>query len=225
MIKELNLDEHLICSTMGYVDVSPSEELLLRVEELLHDAKSVSNPSFYFCIHSDIQIATDEILVNNICFKTGKTIAKLLQGSSQVAVFVATAGYEFQTWASELKKREDCLDIFIADTIGSCIAEATGDAMERHLEKEIEILSHSNRFSPGYCGWDLKEQQKLFALLPKNTCNISLSDNCLMNPMKSISGIIGIGTTVKRKVYSCDICQKKGCYQSKFKRNKEAFSR
>lgn len=221
LFRSLNLDENVVCSAMGYLDVSPSKELLFRVDELLREAESLSNPSCYWVIQDHVAVGADGVMVESTPFQTGRTIAKLLKGSSRIALFVATAGREFQEWTDRIKETEECLDIFIVDTIGSCIAEAAGDAMERYLEKEIGTLSHSNRFSPGYCGWSLREQQSLFAMLPDCVCGISLSEDCLMYPIKSISGMIGIGREVESKVYSCDICRKAGCFQSKLRRRKE----
>ena len=110
------------------------------------------------------------------------------------------------------------LHIFILDVIGSCIAEKAGDKMELLLEKEIADYNHTNRFSPGYCGWDLTEQKKLFALLDGNPCGIKLSESCLMMPIKSISGIIGTGKNVTKKEYGCQFCELETCYKRKYKK-------
>ena len=70
--------------------------------------------------------------------------------------------------------------VFIADALGSVIAEKTADVMERHLQESIEKLQwqHTNRFSPGYCGWHVSEQQLLFPLFDSNT-NSSCCFHCL----------------------------------------------
>ena len=71
----------------------------------------------------------------------------------------------------------------------------------------------TNRYSPGYCGWNVSDQQKLFALLPKNFCGVSLNENSMMLPVKSISAVIGIGKTVEKKDYQCSICDVEFCYK------------
>ncbi|MCK5694244.1 MAG: methionine synthase, partial [Bacteroidales bacterium] len=80
----------------------------------------------------------------------------------------------------------------------------------RNLAKELG-LHITNRYSPGYCSWNVEEQQKLFSLFPKGTCGISLSESSLMSPVKSISGIIGIGAEVKYREYTCEICPMLNC--------------
>ena len=49
------------------------------------------------------------------------------------------------------------------------------------------------RYSPGYCGWNLTGQRALFAALGPEEIGIHLTDNCLMEPLKSISGVMVMG--------------------------------
>lgn len=51
--------------------------------------------------------------------------------------------------------------VYIADAIGSVIAEKTADCMEIALDEYIRDRGwrHTNRFSPGYCGWHVSEQK------------------------------------------------------------------
>jgi hypothetical protein len=49
------------------------------------------------------------------------------------------------------------------------------------------------RFSPGYCGWDLTAQRGLFEALQPAEIGITLSESCLMRPLKSISGVFIAG--------------------------------
>ena len=46
------------------------------------------------------------------------------------------------------------------------------------------------RYSPGYCGWDITGQRKLFHALRPEEIGITLRESCLMEPLKSISGVL-----------------------------------
>jgi hypothetical protein len=85
--------------------------------------------------------------------------------------------------------------------------------MQNELEKTMISCGKkiTNRYSPGYCGWDVAEQHKLFRLVPGNFCGIRLTESALMDPIKSISGIIGIGENVKFNKYTCNLCDFKNC--------------
>jgi len=84
-------------------------------------------------------------------------------------------------------------------------------------EAEFNVGKMSNRYSPGYCNWNVAEQHKLFKLLPKDFCGVSLTESVLMQPIKSISGFIGVGEKIKYHHYKCKFCTQKQCiYKSKF---------
>ncbi len=108
--------------------------------------------------------------------------------------------------------------IYIADAIGSIIAEKTADCMEIALDEYIRNRGwkHTNRFSPGYCGWHVSEQKKLFPLFPSaEPCGIRLTDSSLMLPIKSVSGVIGLGEDVRKLEYTCGLCTYDKCYRRK----------
>ncbi len=54
----------------------------------------------------------------------------------------------------------------------------------------FEVVS---RFSPGYCGWHISGQGKLFSFLNPEEIGINLNDSYLMEPIKSISGLLVAG--------------------------------
>ena len=199
---------------MGYGSQKPEEEITLLTSSMLEDISQWVTPYCSFCIKSG-QIEGDVVwLDDHEQLSVGPVIASLLKGAVRFALFAATVGMEFQKYQEELKKEGDMLKVFIADVIGTCLVEKAGDYMERLLEEE----RHTNRFSPGYCNWHLTGQKQLFKLMGDTPCGINLSEVCLMTPIKSISGIIGIGQEVDEKKYGCQYCELETCYKRK-KRN------
>ncbi len=102
---------------------------------------------------------------------------------------------------------------YVYDVLGSVTVEAAVDKMQGELEikmqeKELKI---TNRYSPGYCGWPVNDQFKLFSFFPDNYCGITLSSSALMAPIKSVSGVIGIGPKVKKHPYTCQLCDAQNC--------------
>ena len=69
----------------------------------------------------------------------------------------------------------------------------------------------TNRVSPGYCGWDVEDQHPLFAILGKGFLDVRLTDAALMVPLKSVSGVIGIGAGAERHEYACAVCPREEC--------------
>lgn len=216
--EHLRLTPDLILKEMGYGAVQPEDAVVVLLNELFDEISCLTHPLAVYRIFGGEVEESSVKLIDSGDFEVGQVIASLLKGSVRFALFVGTAGNEFQAYQNKLKEEGDVLKMFMVDAIGSCIAEAVGDYLESMLEKEIAPEYHTNRFSPGYCGWQLQTQQHLFQLLEGNPCGVQLSEVSLMNPVKSISGIIGIGTNVNRKVYGCQYCELETCYKRKNKK-------
>lgn len=214
----LHLSVKDIYDVMGYAGNVPEYPVNELVYSIWKRVEKTITPHFYYQIF-DCEILSDRVCIQNTIFETGKVIARSLRKSKQIAVFVATVGHEYENLVNKIKTEDDPVSLFILYSIGTCLVESTGDYMEEMLQKEIGNNNHTNRFSPGYCGWRVEEQQKLFSLLPQGICDIRLSDSCLMYPIKSISGFMGIGEEVTTKVYSCHICRMENCFMRKLKNN------
>ena len=113
----------------------------------------------------------------------------------------------------------NCDSIGRTNTLGTVTVECAIDTIQDNLATELEEkgIKITNRYSPGYCGWSLSEQRKLFALFPDGHCGIKLSDSCLMEPIKSVSGVIGFGVNVRQHIYDCQICELENCYYRKIR--------
>jgi len=65
-----------------------------------------------------------------------------------------------------------------------------------YINDQIEGINKKflyKRFSPGYRGWHVHEQRKLFLLLkPEDKIGVTLTEGDLMIPEKSTSGIMGL---------------------------------
>lgn len=211
----LKLTQEDYLREMGYWNCEPRQE----VREIIHfyeqQFDNVLRPSCSFVLMEGECIDNQIVLHNTDSLHVGAILGNLLIGSERFALFAVTAGTEFQQYYDEVKSWGDTLRLFVLDIMGTCIVERTGDLLERCLEDSIRPFRHTSRFSPGYCGWSLTEQRDLFRLLGKHSCGISLSDTCLMYPLKSISGVIGIGDTVTERKYGCAICNLETCYKRK----------
>lgn len=153
------------------------------------------------------------ITLGNLVFGTGRIISRQFRQAAKTAVFACTAGPEIREMYDKYMGKNEPLKAFMADTLGTVIAEKSMDMIQSSLESEMikSGLHCTNRYSPGYCGWNVAEQQKLWTFLPANYCGISLTESSLMIPVKSVSGIIGIGENVRKNAYSCAICDLSHC--------------
>lgn len=201
---DLQLSVENVYEQMGYHGTQPDEATQRETQAIIDDVREWLCPQFCFMVVRDLP-----------AFNMGKIIERQLHGSEAYALFICTSGVEFEAYQQRLKQDGDMVRVFIADSLGSVIAEKCADQMERHLQKSIDKLGwkHTNRFSPGYCGWHVSQQQLLFPLFDGHTCGVRLTDSSLMLPIKSVSGLIGLGKEVRRLDYTCGLCNFEKCYK------------
>lgn len=235
-LSDLSIPISEIYEVMGYdKQTIPDTAIQEEVKELLQQISAIARPSFsFFITNGELDMEKETLLVSNRTFRLGRIITRQLKGAESYAFFVATAGTDFEQFQHRLHQEDDMVKTYIADAIGSIIAERTADRMERELERELRDEAdgeaerergkhtsgrrwkHTNRFSPGYCGWQVSEQQALFSLFPTpHPCGIHLTESSLMLPIKSVSGIIGVGSSVHRSEYTCGLCTYANCYRRK----------
>jgi len=206
--EELGITAADVYEQMGYHDAQPDKATQQETAMILKEVSQWLRPQFsYFVVNKQPD------------FEMGNIILRQLRGSEAFALFICTSGLEFETYQHRLKEQSDMVRVFIADALGSVIAEKCADQMEKALQESIDKLGwkHTNRFSPGYCGWHVSQQQLLFPLFQGHTCGVKLTDSSLMIPIKSVSGIIGLGEKVRKLEYTCGLCDFKQCYKRKKK--------
>lgn len=154
-----------------------------------------------------------EVIFEGVKLQVGKQICGYLKEAEEAALFLCTAGALFSDEAHALNAAGEIMEAYIIDAIGSMAVEQAMNRVHQALgeEQAARGMKITNRYSPGYCNWPLSDQQALFALIGENPTAIELSDSCLMHPIKSVSGIIGIGREARRRPYGCAICQNKTC--------------
>ena len=216
---DLRLSLADVCEQMGYGDATPDDDVMAEVRAVGDMAAAVARPRFcYMLADGTLDLVRDTLTIGGTELHVGRIISRQLHGSEAFALFVATAGAEFEDLQMRLKDDDDMVRTFIADSFGSVIAERTADIMEECLQGELDGRGwrHTNRFSPGYCGWHVSEQQRLFPLFGvERPCGVRLTESSLMVPIKSVSGVIGLGPGVRKLEYSCGLCDYKDCYKRK----------
>ncbi|MDP4291032.1 MAG: vitamin B12 dependent-methionine synthase activation domain-containing protein [Bacteroidota bacterium] len=152
------------------------------------------------------------VRVNSNEFKVGNIVFNELKHSDKIIVFTCTAGKPLCDYA-KAEYKTDVLKGFLIESLANVVVETAMDRIQDQLRKtyQKQNLMVSNRFSPGYCSWNVAEQHQLFELLPRNFCGVTLTESALMQPIKSISGFIGVGKDIKFHQYKCKFCTQKEC--------------
>jgi hypothetical protein len=136
--------------------------------------------------------------------------------ADSLALFVVTIGQEVSQKIDELFKKHEYAHAGMLDAFASAGAENVADIVEMHYARRLtNDDAMVMRYSPGYCGWHVSGQKRLFAFLKPEEVGVTLLDSCLMKPLKSISGVFVAGAK-EIHIFSdtypfCSECQTHSC--------------
>jgi hypothetical protein len=173
-------------------------------------------------IRADVSIADFAVIYRGEGRNAPRTpLEAIFPDARRLTLFAVTVG---EAVCGEILRRFSDGDPalgYALDTIASAGAEGLAGAMARDHQ---ECLARSGTmasgmrvlpYSPGYCGWHVSGQGKLFEVLRPEEIGISLNESCLMQPLKSVSGVL---VAADREVHQFDIdfdfcadCADQGC--------------
>jgi hypothetical protein len=227
--RDLSVSKNEVIRSLGY----PDGTLPVHFEKMIDDilarlSKHCKIQAGYRLLEAKKQEdRNDGLFVGGTFFKLQKIVTSQFRKAEKAALFVCTIGPSMETWAKKLSVEGDVALSYLVDTVASVTVEQATDVLHDHIEKQMDMrgLKITNRYSPGYCDWLVSEQHLLFSFLPVNFCGITLTESAFMVPIKSVSGIIGVGKAVKRVDYTCDICGMKDCTYRAFRIAKAEHSK
>jgi len=200
-------------------DVEPEEKVIETARTALGIFTEIAEPIGLIdnVSHNDFK---------NVYYGEGKNIEQdpvglIYPRADFLALFAITVGEAVSHKVKSLFDKNDFALASMLDTITSEAVESAGIDTEAYLMnylagekiryKELSVL----RYSPGYCGWHISGQDKLFDFLGPSEIGISLNESYLMQPLKSISGVMIVGQADIHKFeigFSfCDNCRDQAC--------------
>lgn len=188
-----------------------SEQVPNNIKSQLDEIIDVCNFQFHAKVamysENDIEFVEDKAYFEDIEFELGDLASHYLQ-TDIAGLYVLTIGNELENLSSTNFEKKNFILGWIYFQLGSELAESSAEELQKVLESEYstKIL----RISPGYGDWDISEQKKIFNILKPQDIGVLLTENCLMIPEKSISGIIGKSEEPLCKRY-CENCNKTDC--------------
>lgn len=211
---DLVIDRHAMEAVLGFPGGCP-EPFHSYLDEAVRFAEKLPDIRAAYRIMDGIEMDGKGSLLSagGVEFHVGRMIKREIRKSERIAFFICTAGELISAKSKNLLAGDNPVLGYLYDVAGSFIAEAAGDRMQQLLAGELAATGEkmTNRYSPGYCQWPVSGQQALFSLFDGKTCGVSLTPSSLMLPVKSISGLIGIGSRVNYREYQCELCNMKNC--------------
>jgi hypothetical protein len=199
---------------LGYPrDAAPTPRVAEQISKAVAEAVACIRPRGLYAIYEVANRTPHSLQLANTAI-TGN-IGEYLAEAGRVAVFAVTVGEEISHVAEAAANKGDAFSAWVMDAAGSWAAEAAADALmlrvRPHLGADEELTL---RYSPGYCGMEIGQQQKLFQLVKTDAIGLKLMPSMLMHPLKSISGLVGLAPKESVSLHRspCDVCARVGCH-------------
>ncbi len=126
-------------------------------------------------------------------------VGDIFAQADRLALFAVTLGEAIGGGIKECFESKDFAVGAMLDSAASAATDKLAEVAERRFrEKHLrggQAAAGAGvlRYSPGYCGWHVSGQKKLFEFLQPGRIGIALRDSYLMEPLKSVSGVIIAG--------------------------------
>ena len=139
---------------------------------------------------------------------SGEFLAQHLAPAEELVVVVCTIGREIEARTGDVMG-DDVLYGLALYGVGSAAVEALANAACRQVEIEAagRGLETTIPLSPGMIGWPVEEgQAQIFKLVDASHIGIELFPGGMMQPLKSLSMVIGLGREIGAQGRTCDYC-------------------
>ena len=204
---EINKDE--VLRYLGHRGQDIDENLQNTIEECRVEVKKVINPRVVYTYKNIKPIGDGVEVVTTNLILTGKDIKEHLKNSTECVLMAVTLGNEIER-QTRFYEKTNLTKALILDACATTAVEEVCDIIENSV-KEKAVLSGMNitfRYSPGYGDLPLDVQNSfLRALDAGKKIGLTVSENNLLFPRKSVTAIIGIvNNGIEKKKKSCEEC-------------------
>ncbi len=190
----IEVSRPMVLLRLGYRRPSQVPERTARlIDEIMEHGRSLLRPR---AVYGLFDVSTPEAglcVIGGVLKAVSRSLHERLTGCRRALTFVATIGPEVESWCQGLVEEGQMARGLLADAYASSAAITLGLEIETIAARLLreEGLGVTKRHAPGYGDWTLSDQAPLFVLLDPGRIGVTLTEDFLMLPAKSISGVIG----------------------------------
>lgn len=191
----------------AYLKVDPEKKGFIKeAEKAYHLACSLSHPEVIYQKCSVRKDSSPLFFIDDVEFYN-KALFHNLSDTNECFLYLVTLGKEF---SAKLTDTSDYLVTYYLDKLGTLFLRKLREKLVVQIEQEYGV-SNLSRMSPGSTAlWPLRDNKKMFAVLGDNVreIGVSLSENHVMIPFKTVSGIL---FCKEERFVDCFLCQLTDC--------------
>jgi hypothetical protein len=141
--------------------------------------------------------------------------------AGHLALFAFTLGIAISREIENQFKAKNLALAYMLDSVASYSTDKAAEAGQKIFLDDLLLKGNAGEstrvllYSPGYCGWHVSGQEKLFEYLKPEEIGITLNESYLMIPLKSISGVLVAGSADIHRFNNhfpfCALCRTRNC--------------
>ena len=189
--------------------------VLAAILELRKQAEEerLIRPAFVYEAYPVAEVLEERLVLEGGVLLAGRMLVTQLRSARRILALVGTIGAALERRAMEWHEAQDPFRALLLDGIGNAAMDALSREMCRAAsafaaERDVRA---SGPLAPGIHGIPLANQPLLLRLAGAERVGVRLSSGLMMEPVKSISMVIGIGAEVDTwdKAQACSWCDLK----------------
>ncbi|MDD3315495.1 MAG: hypothetical protein PHH05_08390 [Syntrophaceticus sp.] len=201
-----------------------NETLAKYLPEVISLGESLLEPKIVYDVFAIDRVEEKKLYLENGEVFQSEHLCKLVSGADKLMVMCSTIGPALESKVKELGNNGDMLKQYLLDIYGASAAGILMDSLYKTIVKDYTDTGYgvTVQLQPGQLDWNVSAQQVVFRLLSPEKIGVTLNDGNMMTPVKSTTGVFGIGDVekVKEGHLACKVCPKRD--SCSFRREAEA---
>lgn len=172
----------------------------------------------------ELKVTRDELWIDGMEFHSKQLHTHLREAGAERAMLVAvSAGHACEAHAGRLWRESKPDEYFFLEMFGSAVVEhlvATLSARICELAEHDGLMAVAH-YSPGYTGWDIADQNRLYELITRGRPQLfpetlEVMPSGMLRPKKSLLAVVGLTVRTGRALASphlvpCEACSFAPC--------------
>lgn len=191
--EDLVIEEEEVLRYLGYTKGRITPEDLTMVGSILPEVQPILAGKGCYG-RFPVQLKEENEIVLPYGTIKSRDLTRNLQDCREIYMFAVTIGLAFDRLLAKERLRS-MAKASILQGIGAAAVEAVCDALNEQIRQEVlgEGKKVKPRYSPGFGDYTLDQQKGFFQILnPSKQIGVSLKENLIMVPEKSVTALIGV---------------------------------
>jgi len=209
---------------LGYPRAHPPGERALELMAWARNWYAQHGRPWVYLRRVELQLTDNILRLGGVQFRSQQLHDHLwLHGAQSAMLLAVSAGRECEEHARQLWTEGKPDEYFFLEVYGSAVVE---DLVARTNGRICDLAGHNGlmavpHYSPGYSGWDIAEQHKLFSLIAQGMTKsfpgpIEVLSSGMLRPKKSLLGVFGLAPAKARDASApaptpCENCSFSPC--------------